>query len=130
MTGPDLVDRFDDGCTEAFAPHRPPPGSGGVLWVFGQSILRKYYTVYDLGNRRIGFARACRHRGSAECGEAIAAARAEGADVGQRSFASSAAESAAAQRNGTAEAFRGVFDGFLDPGKLQEALTARAAGGS
>lgn len=38
-------------------PHRlDMPPNLGALWIIGDSFLRKWYTVYDLGNNAVGFA--------------------------------------------------------------------------
>ncbi|KAJ1987512.1 aspartic proteinase precursor [Dimargaris cristalligena] len=34
------------------------PEKLGPLWIVGDAFLRKFYTVYDLGNNRVGFAKA------------------------------------------------------------------------
>mmetsp|Transcript_28894 Transcript_28894/g.63641 ORF Transcript_28894/g.63641 Transcript_28894/m.63641 type:complete len:405 (+) Transcript_28894:124-1338(+) len=57
----DYVDRGDDGCSVALMTMDVPPPKG-PLFIFGDPFLRKYYTVYDRQNLKVGFALA-RHPG-------------------------------------------------------------------
>jgi len=45
------------GCATAFQSIELPPELG-AMWVFGQTVLRKYYTVYDYKRGRVGLALA------------------------------------------------------------------------
>jgi len=57
----DYVDKGPDGCeVSLMALDVPPPN--GPLFIFGDPFLRKFYTAYDSGNKRVGFATA-RHMG-------------------------------------------------------------------
>merc|ERR1719191_1739830 len=53
----EYAEQFDGGCATAFQPMELPPNLG-PMWVFGQTILRKYYTVYDWNSQRVGVALA------------------------------------------------------------------------
>lgn len=54
LTPDDYVSKSDEGCATMFQAIELPP-SLGPMWVFGQTILRKYYTVYDIKRWRVGF---------------------------------------------------------------------------
>jgi hypothetical protein len=51
----DYAEHDDDSCATGFQPMALPP-SIGPMWVFGQTILRKYYSVYDPKRWRVGVA--------------------------------------------------------------------------
>eukprot|EP00747_Dinoflagellata_sp_TGD_P211152 gnl/TRDRNA2_/TRDRNA2_84354_c0_seq4.p1 gnl/TRDRNA2_/TRDRNA2_84354_c0~~gnl/TRDRNA2_/TRDRNA2_84354_c0_seq4.p1 ORF type:complete len:435 (+),score=110.28 gnl/TRDRNA2_/TRDRNA2_84354_c0_seq4:111-1415(+) len=60
----DYVDKGSDGCEVSLMPLDVPPPNG-PLFIFGDPFLRKYYTSYDRGQNRVGFA-AARHMGVSE----------------------------------------------------------------
>lgn len=68
LTPEDYIDKGegkgDDGCSVALMTLDIPPPKG-PLFIFGDPFLRKYYTVYDRENLRIGFALA-RHAGDTQ----------------------------------------------------------------
>jgi hypothetical protein len=53
----DYVDKGDDGCSIALMTLDIPPPKG-PLFIFGDPFLRKYYTVYDREQLKVGFALA------------------------------------------------------------------------
>lgn len=53
----DYVDKSEDGCSVALMTLDIPPPKG-PLFIFGDPFLRKYYTVYDRENLKVGFALA------------------------------------------------------------------------
>eukprot|EP00927_Polykrikos_kofoidii_P033496 TRINITY_DN28327_c0_g1_i1.p1 TRINITY_DN28327_c0_g1~~TRINITY_DN28327_c0_g1_i1.p1 ORF type:complete len:521 (-),score=86.91 TRINITY_DN28327_c0_g1_i1:58-1620(-) len=53
LEGPDYVERSSEGCGATFQPIRLPPNLGR-MWVIGQGIFRKFYSVYDAKRWRVG----------------------------------------------------------------------------
>eukprot|EP00405_Crypthecodinium_cohnii_P026045 CAMPEP_0206490802 /NCGR_PEP_ID=MMETSP0324_2-20121206/44418_1 /ASSEMBLY_ACC=CAM_ASM_000836 /TAXON_ID=2866 /ORGANISM="Crypthecodinium cohnii, Strain Seligo" /LENGTH=565 /DNA_ID=CAMNT_0053971473 /DNA_START=197 /DNA_END=1890 /DNA_ORIENTATION=- len=51
----DYLEVSKEGCAAGFQPLQLPPNLGR-MWVLGQSILRKYYSVFDARRWRIGLA--------------------------------------------------------------------------
>merc|ERR1712228_17050 len=51
----ELVKRF---CSPRFMPVRLPAPLGPKLFILGEPVLHRYYTVYDWGNKRVGFSLA------------------------------------------------------------------------
>ncbi|KAM6185113.1 gastricsin [Rhynchocyon petersi] len=43
-------------CTVGFEPTYLPSQNGQPLWILGDVFLRSYYSVFDMGNNRVGFA--------------------------------------------------------------------------
>jgi len=74
----DYVDKDDDGCSLALMALEIPPPKG-PLFIFGDPFLRKYYTIYDRGELRVGFGLAARksdHDGGSKTVQASAASNA------------------------------------------------------
>jgi len=65
----DYIDQGPDGCEVSLMPLDVPPPNG-PLFIFGAPFLRKFYTVYDPQNKRVGFA-AARHAGTPEAESAL-----------------------------------------------------------
>jgi len=58
----DYIDKGDDGCSVALMTLDIPPPKG-PLFIFGDPFLRKYYTVYDREELKVGFALAAHTAG-------------------------------------------------------------------
>jgi len=61
LTAEDYVDRDGHTCTLSLMTMDVPPPKG-PLFIFGDPLLRKYYTVYDRENLQVGFATAAQPR--------------------------------------------------------------------
>jgi len=55
LTPEDYIEKGPEGCVVALMTLDIPPPRG-PLFIFGDPFLRKYFTVYDRGNLRVGFA--------------------------------------------------------------------------
>lgn len=45
-------------CRSTLLPLDLPPALGPKVFIWGEPVLRRYYTVYDVGQKRVGFAKA------------------------------------------------------------------------
>ncbi|PCH41020.1 endopeptidase [Wolfiporia cocos MD-104 SS10] len=58
LKGTDYILEVQGTCMSSFTGMDINMPGGGSLWIVGDVFLRKYYTVYDLGNNAVGFAKA------------------------------------------------------------------------
>lgn len=61
LQGTDYTLNVQGSCISAFQGMDLNLPGGGSIWIVGDAFLRKYYTVYDLGNDAVGFAAARQH---------------------------------------------------------------------
>uniref|UniRef100_UPI00398F3A34 gastricsin-like n=1 Tax=Pristiophorus japonicus TaxID=55135 RepID=UPI00398F3A34 len=53
------IKQYNGYCTAAFEPtYLPAPTRNGPFWILGDVFLREFYSIYDRGNNRMGFAKA------------------------------------------------------------------------
>jgi len=57
LTGYDYILNAQNQCISAFM-GLDVPEPLGPIWIIGDAFLRRYYTIYDLGNNQIGFAKS------------------------------------------------------------------------
>ncbi|KAI9304480.1 aspartic peptidase domain-containing protein [Cunninghamella echinulata] len=57
LEGKDYILQVQDQCISGFAGLDMPPALGD-FWIVGDVFLRKFYSIYDLGNNRVGLAKS------------------------------------------------------------------------
>ncbi|GFO36745.1 gastricsin-like [Plakobranchus ocellatus] len=58
LSSEDYVIKMDGRCLSGFATKRGMLRDGQRFWTLGDVFMRGFYTQFDKGNRRIGFAQA------------------------------------------------------------------------
>lgn len=58
LTAEEYTLRFEDICISVFTGLDMPTDDGKAMWILGDAFIRKFYSVFDWGKRRIGLAQA------------------------------------------------------------------------
>ncbi|GFO43117.1 cathepsin e [Plakobranchus ocellatus] len=58
LTSEEYIIKLDNLCFSIFYGMKRFPRGTDPYWILGTAFMRTYYTVFDKGNRRIGFAKA------------------------------------------------------------------------
>jgi saccharopepsin len=58
LLGSEYTLRFDNVCISVFSGLDLPTDDGRPMWILGDAFIRKFYSIFDVTNKRVGFAQA------------------------------------------------------------------------